>query len=171
MSDAVQPLNAADVAAAHAIYREGFDWLTTKGVRQWLVAVPLESFQARQQRAELFGFRVDHELAAVVTVAREVSAYWLPETGPVPRWWLKTLVVARKHSGAGVGGKVIQACEALVGRQGAKEVHLDCVVTGFFPRYYERAGYHELARKDITYPSGNTFHVALMRKPLPPAPA
>jgi hypothetical protein len=35
---------------------------------------------------------------------------------------------------------------------------------GFLPLYYGNLGYSVVARQEITYPSGNTFPMVLMRK-------
>jgi hypothetical protein len=58
----------------------------------------------------------------------------------------------------------MRECEAMIRDAGASEVFLDCVDTGFLPRYYLSLGYEVLAQKDITYPSGNTFPMVLMKK-------
>jgi hypothetical protein len=49
---------------------------------------------------------------------------------------------------------------------GANEVFIDCVDGGFLPPYYAGIGYEALGHKEITYPSGNTFPMVLMRKEL-----
>jgi uncharacterized protein YhfF len=159
-------VDPAEVAAAHAVYLEAFAWLKAKGVRQWLRAVPREEFGARQARGELFGGWSGGALAAVATLAVETSPYWQEEIGPAARAWLKTLAVARGWRGAGLGARLVDAAEATWRAGGREESWLDCVDTGFLPRYYAARGYRPLARKDITYPSGNTFPVVLMSKRL-----
>ncbi len=61
----------------------------------------------------------------------------------------------------------MRECEARVWASGASAVFLDCVDGGFLPGYYGGLRYAVLARKDITYPSGNLFPVALMSKEAP----
>jgi predicted N-acetyltransferase YhbS len=156
---------------AYSAYLGVFSWLSEKGVRQWLHALPQDAFRERQRRGELFLYSCDDEIAAVVTLARECSPYWQEKLGEKVHWWIKSLAVVRKWRGAGVGKRVMQECEALARQAGAAQVFLDCVETGFLPAYYARLGYDELGRKEITYPSGNTFLVALMKKETPdPSP-
>lgn len=159
-------ISPPDLDVAYAVYLEAFHWLNARGIRQWLRAMPPEVVAERHQRGELHGCFIDGQLAAVVTLASEESPYWTDELPRVPRWWVKSLAVARRWSGHGIGPRVLSACEDMTRRAAASELYLDCVDTGFLPDYYARLGYVELARKDITYPSGNTFLVALMRKPL-----
>ncbi len=151
---------------AYIAYLGVFEWLNEKGVRQWLRALPQEAFRECQRKGELFVYRRDDEVAAVVTLARESNPYWPEKLGEEKHWWMKSLAVVRKWHDAGVGKRVMQECEALVRQAGTAEVFLDCVETGFLPAYYAGLGYEELGRKEITYPSENTFLVALMKKEL-----
>ena len=156
----------AEIDDAYAIYLEVFAWLNAKGVRQWLRALSREAFVEHQRRGELFAYDLDGRLAAVVTLAFENSPYWIEEIGEDRRWWIKSLAVARRYRGARVGERVMQQSEALIRGAGAAEAFLDCVDAGFLPAYYTRLGYQELGRKEITYPSGNTFPMMLMRRDL-----
>lgn len=166
MTDNLREVATTEVDAAHALYLEVFAWLKTKGVRQWLRALPRAEFQERQARDELFACFEGGRMAAIVTLALEADADWMQHLGPDKRWWLKSLAVARLHGGKDIGAQVIGECEKHLIGAGATEVYLECVDTGFLPRYYERLGYEVVKRATITYPSGNTFPVALMRKRL-----
>jgi GNAT superfamily N-acetyltransferase len=154
----------SEIDAAYQVYLDAFQWLKAKGIRQWIHALPREALARRQERGELFGYYANGGLAAVVTLAFESSEYWIQELGVEKRWWVKTLAVVRRHAGAGVGQRVIQSCEQRGRDAGATAIFLDCVDTGFLPDYYVRLGYREIGNKQITYPSGNAFQVALMTK-------
>ena len=166
MSESFSALTVAEIEPAHALYLEVAAWLKMKGIRQWLRPLTLEEFQKRQARGELFGAFADHRLVATVALAFEEDDDWRQHVGDEKHWWLKTLAVTRTGGGRGLGQRTVQAGEAHLARAGAKEVYLECVDTGFLPGYYERLGYSVLKRATITYPSGNTFPVALMRKAL-----
>jgi ribosomal protein S18 acetylase RimI-like enzyme len=150
------------------VYLGVFAWLAEKGIRQWLRPVELESFKARQARGELLGCFAGPELAAVVTLGFEASPYWTEQIGGDRQWWIKSLAVSPRYRGAGIGAYSMGECERAASSAGAKAVFLDCVDAGFLPSYYSRAGYEEVARKEITYPSGNAFPMVLMRKNLAP---
>lgn len=161
-----RPVSPAEVPATHALYLEVADWLKGRGVRQWLHRLSLEEFAERQERGELFGGFSAGRLASTVCLAFENDDDWQQHIGPEKRWWLKTLAVVRAGGGRGVGEWTVRAAETHLAGAGAKELHLECV-DGFLPTYYERLGYEVLRRATITYPSGNTFAVAVMRKSLP----
>lgn len=169
-SPTLEPLATADLPAAHAIYNECFDWLTAKGVRQWLLRLDEASFAKRQAAGEAFAIRVDGELAGSVFVPFETIAYYGDELRQTPRWWLHTLVVARAHAGAGLGAWAVQAVGAHVRGQGGDALWLHCVNDAnhaeVMPGYYARLGFVETLRCDVTYRSGNTFPMVVMRLPL-----
>ena len=155
----------SEVDEAYAVYLEVFEWLNAKGVRQWLQALPREVFVERQRQGELFAHYIEDRIAAVVTVAFDTNPYWSEEIGGDRSWWIWTLAVARRYSGARVGEQVMQECETRIRGAGAADAFLDCVA-GFLPGYYRRLGYEVLGRKDTTFPSGNTLPMVLMRKKL-----
>jgi ribosomal protein S18 acetylase RimI-like enzyme len=75
------------------------------------------------------------------------------------------LATAQNFRGRRLGEVAVRmACEHLV-IAGVNVVHLDCVdVDGFLPAFYERLGFVKVAERNITYPSGNSFPMVLMRK-------
>jgi ribosomal protein S18 acetylase RimI-like enzyme len=160
-------LAPSEVDGAFKGYLDVFEWLAAKGVRQWLRPLSREAFAERQAKGELFGYFVEEQLAAVVTIAFETSPYWLREAGSESRWWIKSLAVAPGFRHAGIGVRTLGECERHLLGCGARGAILDCVDAGFLPGYYSKIGFSEVARKDITYPSGNTFLMVLMAKNWP----
>jgi ribosomal protein S18 acetylase RimI-like enzyme len=163
-------IDGAEVADAYALYVEVFEWLKAKRVRQWLCPVPRDAFADRQRAGELFGLLADGRLAAVVTLAFESNSSWATQIGCERHGWIMTLAVARQYRGAGIGRHVMARSEAHLKNVGAADAYLDCVDAGFLPTYYARLGYEVLGRKEITYPSCNTFPMVLMRKGLSEIP-
>jgi ribosomal protein S18 acetylase RimI-like enzyme len=155
-----------EVAAAYALYMEVVAWLKAKGVRQWLRPLDLADFEGRQSRGELFAYFEREAMSATVSLAHEQDHDWEKHVGAEPRWWLKTLAVASAHRGRDLGATVVAAAEAHLRSKGANEVWLECVDAGFLPDYYARLGYEVIKRARITYPSGNTFDVCVMRQNL-----
>jgi ribosomal protein S18 acetylase RimI-like enzyme len=159
-------LTPTEVDVAHAIYLKVVGWLKAKNVRQWLRPLTKKEFADRQARGELFAGFLAGRMAAIVSVAFEEDDDWRGHLSREKRWWIKTLTVARAYEGRKLGEQVVANCEALVREAGASEAFLECVDYGFLPDYYARLGYQVLVRANITYPSGYTFPVALMRKGL-----
>jgi ribosomal protein S18 acetylase RimI-like enzyme len=161
----------SEIDDAYGIYREVFDWLRGKGVRQWLRPLSREVFAKHQRSGELFAYHVHNSPAAVVTLAFEKNSHWSEKIGEGRHWWISALAVSRAYRGAEVGTRVMRQSEALMQSAGASEAFLDCVDAGFLPGYYIRLGYEEFGRKDIRYPSGNTYPMVLMKKSLLNNPA
>ena len=163
-------LSELDVIAAHAIYNRSFDWLTTKGVRQWLLRLDKATFAKRQAAGEAFAIHVDSALAGCVFVPFETISYYGDELKTVPRWWMHTLVIDRVFAGLGVGELAVAAVCDLVRERGGDSVWLHCVNgvnhAEVIPSYYARLGFDEVLRTEVTYPSGNAFPMVVMRKSL-----
>lgn len=164
MSTSFRRVGIEEISAAHSAYLGVYEWLNVKGVRQWLRPLSIEIFGQRQRDGQLFALYADDRVAAVVTLAYEANNYWLETIGGEGRWWIKSLAVVRAWRGKGVGQRAMLECETVARDAKAGEVFIDCVDTGFLPPYYAGLGYETLARKEITYPSGYTFPMVLMRK-------
>lgn len=170
MQFAVSTLTASDIPAAHAIYNRSFDWLTTKGVRQWLLRLDEATFAKRQGSSEAFAIHVDGVLAGCVFVPFETLGYYGDEIKAVPRWWMHTLVIDRAFAGRGVGEQAVAACCDLVRERGGDSLWLHCVNDAnhaeVIPTYYARLGFDEVKRAEVTYPSGNAFPMVVMTRGL-----
>ena len=166
METRFRPVAHEEFDGALKVYLEVFEWLNAKGIRQWLHPLSRQTFAERQHRGELLAHFAGDLPVSIVTLAFEVNSDWPEKIAEGRRWWIKSLAVSRRYSGAGIGVRVMENCEALIQNAGADEAFLDCVDAGFLPGYYASLGYEELGRKDITYPSGNKFPMVLMRKKL-----
>ena len=170
MQVTLSSLDASDTPPAHAIYNRTFDWLTTKGVRQWLLRLDVTTFSKRQIAGEAFAIYVDGVLAGCVFVPFETLGYYGDELKTVPRWWMHTLVIDRSFAGRGIGEQTVVAVCDLVRERGGDSVWLHCVNDAnhaeVIPSYYARLGFEEVLRTEVTYPSGNAFPMVVMRKAL-----
>lgn len=170
MQFAFKPLSERDIPAAHAIYSRAFDWLAAKGVRQWLLRLDEATFTSRQAAGEAFAISVGGELAGCVFVPFETIAYYGDELKSAPRWWMHTLVIDRKFAGLGIGERAVAAAGELVRTRGGGALWLHCVNDAnhaeVIPSYYARLSFEEVLRTDVTYPSGNSFPMVVMRKRL-----
>ena len=171
--DALVTLSAlvvSDVSAAHAVYNRTFDWLTAKGVRQWLLRLDEATFAKRQTAGEAFAIHVDGRLAGCVFVPFETLGYYGDELKTVPRWWMHTLVIDRAFAGLGVGELAVAAVCNLVRERGGDCLWLHCVNdvnhAEVMPTYYARLGFDEVLRAEVTYASGNAFPMVVMRRGL-----
>ena len=170
MQITLSPLTVSDVSAARAIYNRTFDWLTAKGVRQWLLRLDEATFIKRQAAGDAFAIHVDGVLAGCVFVPFETLGYYGAELMNVPRWWMHTLVIDRAFAGRAVGKLVVAAVCDLVRERGGDWLWLHCVNDAnhaeVIPSYYARLGFDEELRTEVTYPSGNAFPMVVMRKAL-----
>jgi ribosomal protein S18 acetylase RimI-like enzyme len=153
-----------EVGAAYEIYLRACAWLKEKGVKQWLSPKPRTAFDARQEKGENYGLFLGHNLVAIATLSFETHAHWQEELGAEMRWWLHTLAIAPEYRRRRMGEETVAAAESLLRTRDAHELFLDCGADGVLPAYYGSLGYDTRASKAITYPSGNTYPIVLMRK-------
>ena len=170
MQFALSFLAVSDVSVAHALYNRTFDWLTTKGVRQWLLRLDEATFAKRQLAGEAFAIHIDGVLAGCVFVPFETLGYYGDELKTAPRWWMHTLAIDRAFAGRGVGELAVAAVCDLARERGGDSVWLHCVNDAnhaeVISLYYARLGFDEVMRAEVTYPSGNAFPMVVMRKAL-----
>jgi len=158
-----RPLQTDEVDEAYAAYLEVCAWLQRRQIRLWLQPLPPEKFKERQVRGELFGLFAGRELAVSLALLNETPAHWQDELGPEPIWWLSTVATSVKFKGRGLGERAVAQAITWLARKGATEVLLDCAL-GFLPRFYQRCGFSALIEKDVTFSSGNTYPLVLMKK-------
>jgi len=167
-----RPLAGSEAELAYTVYLEACRWLNDRGIREWLVPLPRDVYDGRQERGENFGLFLGGELAVVCALVQGTPAEWADCISEPETSWLNNLATAQSFRGRGLGGLAARmACEHLA-RSGARSVWLDCVdVAGFLPAFYERLGFVKTCEREITYPSGNTYPMVLMRRDLNAAPA
>jgi ribosomal protein S18 acetylase RimI-like enzyme len=169
-SPTLRALRHDEVDAAYEIQLQACAWLRRKGVRQWLSPKPRTVYDARQDKGENHGLFLGDSLAATMALSFEAHPYWSDELGTELRWWIHTLAVSPEFRGRRVGEEAVAAAVAHVRSKNSGDLYLDCGTDGVLPAYYTRLGFVTLAQKDITYPSGNTYPITLMRRGLDPRP-
>ncbi|OGV81075.1 MAG: hypothetical protein A3K19_17360 [Lentisphaerae bacterium RIFOXYB12_FULL_65_16] len=155
---------------AYRIIVERTHWLQQKGVSQWNSVIPEDVIRRRQQDGRLFGYWVEGELCAVVSLLAQGTAGWT--TAFEGRYlFLATLASSVQRKGGRVGRECVLAACAHAHDAGYERIYLDCVDNaGALPGFYAALGFIALERKTI--PDGRA--VVLMRRELarvPPPPS
>jgi hypothetical protein len=161
-------LGSHEAAAACEVYMRGFSWLRDRQIRQWLIPTPRQSFDHYAVSGELFGLFADEFPIVVGRVAHEHNPHWSEELREEKFWWLSLFSTDRSHTEAGSGRTFLCELFAYLETRTATALHLDCVnIKEALPSFYHACGFARLAEKDVTYQSGNTFPMMLMRAPVP----
>src|SRR5258706_7734635 len=136
------------------------------GIRDWSVtgvqtcALPIYG--------QLFGFFNSDELVAAGRLCNEYDPHWKDAIGEQRCWWLSSLTVCRANSYPAKGHSFLRAAFSFLEERACNALHLDCVNNNeFLPRYYESCGFERMCEKSITYKSGNTFPMVLMKASVP----
>ena len=151
----------------YEIYSAAFNWLNTNGIRQWLVPLRRSDYEDRQEHEENYGSFIGDELAMIVSLTRRIPNEWADILSKKQIWWMQTLVTAQNFRGKNLGKFTIQMIQTYLARQNVCELFLDCVdVAGFLPTFYSNLGFVKIEQRNITYSSGNTFPMVLMKRDL-----
>jgi len=137
---------------AHGILVSAAEWLLSKGIRQWTIAYPKDRYLACQENGWNYALEYEGDLAAVVTLSREVPAEWADHFGPAPFWWLSKLATAPAFHRRGVGPIAARCAIGVAYNQNADRLCLDCVHgNGFLVDFYRGLGFREIDRRDVQF--------------------
>jgi len=151
----------------YSIYLEAFRWLNAKGLRQWLVRMPRSVYERRQGLGENHGLFIDGHLGVVLSLVCGTPHEWADIVMAAHTWWLQNLATAEGFRGKRLGELAVSMAGEYLVRDCVPEVYLDCAdVGGFLPGFYEKLGFVKVCGRNITYPSGNTYPMVLMRRRL-----
>jgi RimJ/RimL family protein N-acetyltransferase len=139
-----------DADALVELRDEAARWLLARGYRQWEVGeFSAEQFARSIQRDEVLVVRGGRRIVAAVTVTAEDELVWEGRARPDAAY-VHRLIVARSHSGQGVGGAILAAVEDELWRRGMQVVRLDYVTSNYdLGMFYRRLGYREVGRREF----------------------
>ena len=146
----VERARAEDAAAVHALLEEAAEWLTGRGIRQWLPGVyPADRVARGVARGEVFVVRgADGALEATLQLQDADPEIWGADDGRA--LYLHRLTVARACAGRGLGARLLAWALAEADARGRALLRLDCVASNdFLRRYYAAAGFSE--RGDVAF--------------------
>ena len=163
----LRQLAASESELGYSVYMEAFRWLNAKGIRQWLVPLRRDIYDSRQKHGENFGLFIGTDLAVVLSLVQDTPAEWTDRISERGTWWLDNLATAQPFRGRRLSAVAVGMAGEHLARLGVRDVYLDCVdAGGFLPAFYERLGFAKVCERSITYSSGNTFPMVLMKKEL-----
>ena len=140
----VERAQAEDTAAVRALIQEAADWLTARGIRQWIPgAYPADRVARGVARGEVFVVRgADGALDATLQLQDADPEVWGADDGRA--LYLHRLTVARVCAGRGLGAQLLAWALAEAAARGRTLLRLDCVASNaFLRRYYAAAGFSE----------------------------
>src|SRR5882672_4409099 len=143
----VERARSDDAAAVRALVEEAAEFLTGRGIRQWIPgALPAFVIPRGIALGEVWVVRAGAKLAAALALEDEDLETWGASDGSA--LYLHRLVVARAHAGEGVGRRLLAWARDEAHGRGRRSLRLDCVASSaFLRRYYAEAGFEE--RDDV----------------------
>ncbi len=155
-----------EIPAAYQIILERTDWLNAKGIIQWLRPIPEPIIQQRQADGQLFGYWVDQQLVAVVSLLKASVAQWDSALFTDTYLFVATLASDVTRIGSSDGAKCLQAAETYAQQNNYEKLYLDCIDNaGVLPAFYTAHGFQKTAEKQLEY-KGKAISLFLMTKKL-----
>ena len=135
-------------------------WLGQKGRRQRIAHITRPIYQKWQSKRANFIVTEQDQIVGIATLRQEPLDEW-PEfysLGTV--YMIRALATHPDHRGKGIGEFAIREIIKRCGNSSA--VYLDCV-NDFLPRYYEKLGFHVIARQQRQYHDDEAYDIVLMQ--------
>lgn len=137
----------------YALLEEGSAWLRSKGLTQWDPVYPRERFTREIGAGYVWYWGTDGRVIATVTLFSERPEYYPDEVwrDGVAAWYVCRLAVSRKHSGTGVGRRILDQLEMDAASSKIRRLRLDVTASNaFLESYYEDSGYLRVAVAEIS---------------------
>ncbi|WP_273653685.1 GNAT family N-acetyltransferase [Cellulomonas fimi] len=156
------PARSADVDEIHALRRDLEDWMADRGVDQWpRGSLPRDRVEAQVAAGEWWVVRDAHGLAATIRLLWSDPDFWGDDATPAV--YVHGLMVARRRSGDGLGGALLDWAAAHGREAGVARFRLDCRTSNpALRRYYEGQGFVAVGERDF-----GTHRNVLLEQPVP----
>lgn len=151
------------VNSGYSIIEERFDWLISKGIKQYPFPFPpKETYLHHQEKGLNFGLFYDEELRGIVTLTPNVTGEgWNPKISG-DHLWISALYT--KVGCSNIGKTILNGIEEFAGINNFKHLLLDCYLDGgFLQNFYKHNGFGIIEKKLFRY-GEREFEAALMIK-------
>ena len=168
IATAIGPVDIALAAPADLddvldILNETAQWLTSRGINQWVDGFPRELIAADISRGEVYLARRERRAVGTFTLQWSDELFWPAATRAAG--YLHRIAVRREARGLGV--ELLKRAERVTAASGRKLLRLDCFAANdALCAYYERAGFARRGdievdgRADPTVPESNRRFLA-----------
>ncbi|WP_280894985.1 MULTISPECIES: GNAT family N-acetyltransferase [unclassified Streptomyces] len=140
------PASPDDVSKLLAFREEAAAWLARLGTDQWRRPYPADKLLETIQAGTVFMVADGDATVATITLTPDAEAgLWTEQELSEPSLFINKLTVARTHSGANVGGRLLDWAGDRAYRAGAKWLRLDAWTTNKgLQAYYLRQGFEHV---------------------------
>jgi ribosomal protein S18 acetylase RimI-like enzyme len=160
----LEPAGTGDVSAVHRLLIEAAMWLRSRGINQW-PDFPRSYVEDPVERGEIMVLRDAESICASVQVLASDRDVWGKR--PPDALYVHQLVVARSHSGCGLGRTMLDLLAARAASFGRQFLRLDCWEGNAGLRsYYEDAGFTHRGNQVVTPGGGQSLTVARYERPV-----
>jgi GNAT superfamily N-acetyltransferase len=164
----IRPARSDDLETLLSLRKEAEDWLRDQGIAQWTTdyydyarGVLTKSVQ---DGAAWVVESPDNDVIATVTLTNADPDFWDPEDDPETALYFGKMIVARSHSGIGLGEAIMNWASTKALEAGKQWLRLDCRRDNYRLHDYYRARGFEYIRT-VLPPRRRTESGALFQRP------
>lgn len=150
MNQEYRKLRANELDTGYAVHLEAYEWLKSRGSRQWPKPFPYEKYRLWHELRLNYGLFADNDLAAVLSIVEEADDRWRDYLKGRSVLWIRAVAGSDRFRGQGFGRLAVQAAVHQIGLEHRMPVYLHCYKgSGYLPGYYSRLGFDTLSETEL----------------------
>jgi len=161
-------LKDTDLDKAYGIIRWRFDYLINKGIKQYCIPYPpFDIYKERQENGFNYGLYTSGNLIGIVSLVNLFPEEWKEIKIDGSFHWISSFFTSKEARGLNISTIIMEKIEEYSKSFSVDNLILDCFINEFefLVKFYQRFGFKEIKRKEISYPN-HSFIAAFMLKKL-----
>jgi GNAT superfamily N-acetyltransferase len=139
-----------ELDTGYAVHLEAYEWLKSKGSKQWPKPFPYEKYRLWHERRLNYGFFSNDTLATVFSIVEETDDRWADYLQGRCVVWVRAVAGSGRFRNKGFGRLAIRAAIRQFVHEKSIPLYLHCYKgSGFLPEYYSRLGFNILSETEL----------------------
>ena len=143
-------LHSNELDTGYAVHMEAYEWLKSRGSKQWPKPFPFEKYRLWHERRLNYGFFPNDTLATVFSIVEETDDRWHDYLQGRCVVWVRAVAGSDRFRNKGFGRLAIQAAIRQFVNEKSIPLYLHCYKgSGFLPEYYSQLGFRVLSETEL----------------------
>jgi len=139
-----------ELDSGYAVHLEAYEWLKSRGSKQWVQPFPNGKYRAWHEQRLNYGFFSNHKLTTVLSLVEETDNRWRDYFLDACVMWVRAVAGSDQFRKKGFGCLAIQAAVRRIVLEQRRPLFLHCYKgSGFLPEYYSRLGFKALSETEL----------------------
>ena len=143
-------LRLDELDTGYAVHIEAYEWLKSRGSKQWPKPFPYEKYRLWHEQRLNYGFFANHNLSTVLSIVEEPDGRWRDYFLDRSVFWVRAVAGSDRFRNKGLGRLAVQAAVRQFVHAARIPLYLHCYKgSGFLPEYYRRLGFKALSETKL----------------------